>query len=240
MRWVAGFLVALGMLGSAPVARGITLLPPLEGTFIAGVIPTRISKTEPAPVSLGVSERIRMSDESHPPALKELRLQLDRHLRPALKGLPVCRRGSLDVRPPDLSACKDAIVGRGKMATEIAFPERPVIRQTDELIAYNTGTKDGVSSLLLYVRMNVPTPAEIAVPMKIMPVQKGRYGTEAVATVPKIAGGSGSVTYLGIRFRKGIFSAVCRDGRLHVRSEATFADGTLLGGTVVRACRPAD
>lgn len=239
-RRVAGCLVALGMLGSATVASGITLLPPLEATFSASVTPARISKTELTPVSTHLSWRFQMSDDSHPPALKEFRLQLDRHLKPVLKDLPVCRRGSLDPRPPDLSDCRKAVVGRGRMETEIVFPENPPIEQTSELVAYNGGTKHGVTSLFLHATVTVPTPSEIVTSMKIKTIRKRRYGTEAIATVPKIAGGSGSVTYLDLTFRRGAFSAVCRDGRLQFRSEANFADGAWLGGTVFRVCRPTD
>lgn len=241
-RWTAGLLVAAGLLGSTAIASGVTIpLPSLEATFSAGVAPTRISKTEPAPVSLQVGAHFRMRDESHPPALKEFKLHLDKHLKPELKGLPVCRgAGSLEPRPPDLSSCREAIVGHGKMATEIVFPEGPPIHQVDKMVAYNTGTKGGVSSLLLYVETSVPVPGAIVSPMKVKRIRKGRYETEAVVTVPKIAGGSGSVTYLGIRFRKGIFSAVCRDGRLQVRSEADFADGSRLTGAVVRFCSSSD
>lgn len=45
-----------------------------------------------------------------------------------------------------------------------------------------------------------------------------------------------SLTYLGLRFRKGLFSAACPKRRLQSRVTNTFADGTRLGGGLITTC----
>jgi hypothetical protein len=60
-----------------------------------------------------------------------------------------------------------------------------------------------------------------------------------VGSVPKIAGGAGSVIYLAWRFRKGIFSATCPVGHLDTGFVAVFVDGTHLEGSASRPCTPA-
>lgn len=76
--------------------------------------------------------------------------------------------------------------------------------------------------------------------MKVRHSDLGRYGLKLVGSVPKIAGGAGSVTHLAFRLHKSVFSATCpADRQLDTRFTTTFGDGTLLGGAVVRHCTPA-
>ena len=44
---------------------------------------------------------------------------------------------------------------------------------------------------------------------------------------PSSRGGAGSITHLGLRFRRGVFEAICpRAGSLYVAAASLFADGT--------------
>jgi hypothetical protein len=72
--------------------------------------------------------------------------------------------------------------------------------------------------------------------VKIKKIHKGRYGLLSVASIPKIAGGSGSVKSFSLKLNKGIISATCPDGHLDARGTAVFAEGTKMSGGVVRAC----
>jgi hypothetical protein len=49
-----------------------------------------------------------------------------------------------------------------------------------------------------------------------------------VGSMPEIAGGYGSVSRFGLRFGRGVLSAVCRNRRLATGFGAAFADGTEL------------
>lgn len=62
------------------------------------------------------------------------------------------------------------------------------------------------------------------------------YGFRASVPIPKIAGGYGSLVQLGLRFRKGLFSVACPQGRLQSRVTDSFADGSVVGGTVITTC----
>jgi len=72
-------------------------------------------------------------------------------------------------------------------------------------------------------------------------------GRRAIATIPKIAGGYGSVTKFNLAIhrtfkrkgrKEGYLLARCRDGRFFAHATAFFVDGTRLSGNVVRRCRP--
>ena len=71
--------------------------------------------------------------------------------------------------------------------------------------------------------------------MKITKEHKGPYGTHSVASVPKIAGGAGSVTAFSLTFPKKLFAykgkkhgyllAKCANGHFLAQAEAKFSDG---------------
>ena len=81
--------------------------------------------------------------------------------------------------------------------------------------------------------------------MKISKVHNGRYGLKAVATIPKIAGGAGSVTAFKLTIDKkftykgrkeSILTARCPDGRLQAHAIAKFSNGLTATTEYVRPC----
>lgn len=172
----------------------------------------------------------------HLPALKEFEIEEDRHLWLNLNGVPVCSHGNVD-EPPMKQRCKKALIGSGKMETYISFPQSIPITADSEVAIYNVGRRNGVRTLLMDAFILVPTPAEIITTVEVKHSDLGRYGVKLVGTIPKIAGGAGSITYLAMRFHKGIFSATCSpDRHLDTRFTTTFADGTRLNGAALRKC----
>jgi len=78
----------------------------------------------------------------------------------------------------------------------------------------------------------------IVTTLKIKKVHNGRYGLKTVATIPKIAGGSGSVKSFNLKInKKGVLTAKCPDGKLQAKATAKFSDGTQAGpATILRTC----
>lgn len=228
------------MLAVSGSALGVETQPgEVEAKFDARFSPQRLSPSKRTPLSPWVSMRFRNSDDTYPPALKEFEIEEDRHLRLNLEGVPVCSRGTVE-SPPMRQRCKKAVIGRGEMNTLLHFPEAVPILVRSEVTVYNAGIRNGVRTLLMEAFITIPTPAEIVTTVKVRHSNLGRYGLKLVGSVPKIAGGAGSITSLAWRFHKGIFSATCpADRRLDTRFNTTFADGTRLGGAVIRACTPA-
>jgi hypothetical protein len=226
-------LVACG----GALAEGIDLLPPaVEAKFDATLTPTKLSGAEQTAVSQRVAMQFADADGSHPPALKEFEIEEDRRVRLDLRGLPVCHPPLPD-EPPLRVSCRKALIGRGKMRVEIAFPEQPPFTSHSDLRAYKGPVVDGRRELILAAYLTVPTPAAITATVAIERSADGRYGLKMIGSLPKIAGGSGSVTYLAVRFHKGVISATCGpDGDVDTRFAAVFADGTHLFGTVAPTC----
>lgn len=210
----------------------------VEANFEMEFAPSTLPKREQAPISLRAAMGFDNSDGSHPAALREFEIEEDRDLRLNLKDVPICGPGTVESPPPQ-QRCREALIGAGKAVVNIKFPEQEPVITHAKVFAFNDGRRGGARVLLLTAYITVPTPATIVVTVKVKKIDSGPYGLDLVGSVPKIAGGSGSVTYLGVRFRKGVFSATCADGRLQTGFGVTFADGTQLGGAAFHYCIPA-
>ena len=145
--------------------------------------------------------------------------------------------------------CKPAIVGKGTTDVEVSFPEQNPIPIHSTLLAFNGGTAGGTTTIYIHAYLTAPVTAAIVTTVKISKEHKGPYGIRSVASIPRIAGGAGSVTAFNLTFQKKLFSykgqkhgyllAKCPTGKFFAQAEAEFSDGTKLGpAQIVRPCTP--
>jgi hypothetical protein len=211
----------------------------LELTFNGGLTPEAVSKTKLTPVTLNVSGKIRTVDGKHPAALKEFVLEADKNTAVDVTGLPVCTAAKLqsqDTKHAE-AICKPAIIGTGVGIAEIEFPEQPPIPAKSKIIAFNGGKSGATTTFYIHAYLTVPTPAAVVSTVKITKASNGRFGTKSVTTIPKIAGGSGSVTDFNLTInKKGVILAKCPDGKIQAHGTAVFSDGTRASAEVIRAC----
>jgi hypothetical protein len=195
----------------------------------ASIAPRALAKSKPTPISLRASTSVSAENGSHPPALKEFELEVDRHARLNLGGIPACHSGG---RETVRKACREALVGKGVIDIGIQFPETTTPDQHEEVFIYNGETEKGARKLFLWSEISIPRPTAIVIPVTIK-ADRGRFGLKAVGSVPKIAGGSGWIDRLELRFHRGIFSATYpRDGTFDLRESTVFVDGTRLVSSV--------
>jgi len=236
-----GALIAVSVAGIATGANKPQTVEVgnLVFTFNGGFSPSKLPKKKLAPISLSASGKIKTKDGTHPPALKQAIVETDKNGAVNVKGVPVCKSGQLQSRDTSGAekACKKAIIGKGKTKVEIQFPEQNPIPVESKLLVFNGGKSGGTTTFFIHAYITVPTPAAIVTTVKIKKVKNGRYGLKSVATVPKIAGGSGSVTSFSLAITKrGVLLAKCPDGKLQAHATAMFSDGTKASATIIRTC----
>lgn len=214
-----------------------------------------------APVSVVLSGKVGTTGGAHPSALREAVLDFDRNITLDARGLPVCNppggrdfRRRLNLR----KICRRAIVGTGRADFELAFPELEPIREPSPLTVFNRGVRGGVTTLVAVASLDTPVPATIAVPIEITHTGRKSKGPHAVAKLPAIAGGSGSLLDFKLRLgrffsyrgtRRSLLSARCPTGKLTVetnrllfRNEAKapgVASTTVFKGGFAIPCGPA-
>jgi hypothetical protein len=235
-------LIAISVAGIATAEKPVHVRAGnLELTFNGGFTPKKLSRTKLTPISLNVSGKIATVDGTHPPALKEFVLETDKNGAVEVKGLPKCTSGKLqsqDTKHAE-AICKSAIIGKGTTDVSIEFPEQNPIPVSSKLLVFNGGYSGGVTTLFIHAYITVPTPAAIVTTVKIKKIHHGRYGLESIASVPKIAGGSGSVTSFSLTVnKKGVLLLKSPDGKIQAHGKAKFSDGTSAEAEVIRTCTP--
>jgi hypothetical protein len=214
-----------------------------------GITPSTLPRHGKAPVTARLNGEISTKDGSHPPAFESIDLKIEKNISIDPVGLPTCRAGQLQATSSAAAkrACGEAIVGSGEAEVEVAFPEQAPFRSTGPLILFNGGQKGPTTTLLLHAYVNVPAPTAIVVPATVTRIHEGRFGLRIQATVPKIAGGSGSVTEfelkVGRRFtykgqKKSFLTAGCPNGVWIAKGEAKFVDDTTLHISHPFPCTP--
>jgi hypothetical protein len=235
--------VVLAVSGIAAAEKPVTVVAgEIHAEFNGGFSPKVLSKTKPTPISFSISAKLKSlnpdPEKQHLPALKEFLLEGDKHATISVKGIPVCKPGQLQstTSAQARKVCGPALIGTGKTEVGIKFPEQGELFVNSELLAFNGGFHGGATTLLIHAYITVPTPAAIVTTVKVKKIHKGAFGLGSVASIPKIAGGSGSVKSFSLKLNKGILSATCPNGHLDARGKAVFADGTVASGGVVRTC----
>ncbi len=213
-----------------------------------GVSPRRLPRRRLAPIALRVSGAISTANGSQPPAARTVTIEFDKHGTINARGLPTCRAGQLEARTTAAAkvACRRAIVGRGRTTVRVAFPEQQPFDASGPLILFNGGVKGRVTTMLIHAYVDVPTPTAIVTTVRIEKIHAGPYGTRAVAKIPVIAGGSGSLIGFNLAvhrmFRRhgrkqSYLKAECANRRFLAHSTVSFSDGSLVSGSVARTCR---
>jgi hypothetical protein len=219
----------------------------LELTFNGGFSPKALPKKTLAPIALSAEGTIATVDGSHPPALKEFLVETDKNGAVFVKGYPTCKSGQLQAQDTAhaKAICKSALIGEGKTDVEVEFAESAPIPVHSKLLVFNGGEKGGVTTFYIHAYITVPTPAAIVTTVKIKKIHHGRYGLLATATIPKIAGGAGSVTFFSLKIDKkytykgkkvSVLTAKCPDGKLQAHGTAKFSDGTTASAEIIRTC----
>lgn len=236
----------VGIAGAAKptVVRAGNLVVKLNG----GVAPKALPKQRMAPIALRISGDIGTTDGSHPPPARTIVADFDKHGTIDARGLATCGGGQLQSRNTGAAkaACRKAIVGAGRTTVRVQFPEQAAFYSSGPLVLFNGGVRRGVTTMYIHAYVNVPVPTAIVTAVKIKRVGKGRFGTRAIARIPRIAGGSGSVTRFAMKIQRNFkfkgkqrsyLVARCANGRFFARGDVAFSGGPRLAGTVVRTCR---
>ncbi len=216
-----------------------------------GIFPARLPKQGRAPVTARLVGELGTRDGTHPPALREVEIDVDRTIAVDAVGLPTCAPGRLDARSTADAkrACPDAIVGTGEAEVEVAFPDQAPFSASGPIVVFNGGVRGRTTTVLLHAYVNVPAPTAIVTRATVTRIHRGRFGLRIAARIPRIAGGSGSVTRfelkVGRRFtyrgqRKSFLTAGCPSGRWATKGNVEFDDGTHLGLTHFFPCAPVE
>ena len=213
-----------------------------------GFSPTTLPKHRLAPIEVHGYGKIKTSDGSLPPILKQLVFWFDKNGGVETRGLPVCPMRKLVATTPARARknCSDSIVGTGLGEAVVNFPEQAPIPATSPLTIFNAPPLHGNPAVYVHAYTTVGGPSTFLISVEIQKVHDGRYGFKTVANIPKIVNGYGTPIYGRIKIGKkwtyrgkklSYVNASCPDGRLQAKVRSSFKDGTVIEGTFLKRCQ---
>jgi hypothetical protein len=224
-------------------------------TFSAGaaIVPKGLPTHRMAPVGVRIGGEVRNDDGTHPSALREATIDIERNATIDAKGLPACGRRRLVGHDVEAArrVCRTSVVGKGHAHIEIGPSERMPIPIT--LTLFNGGIIDGTTTVLIHSFVRTPTPASIVATVKLWKLDGG---LEAVTKIPPIAQGSGSLLDFNFQVKRifehdgemrSYLTAKCPGGLFRVGASTLFKNevhasgvsaSTMLKGSLTVPCTP--
>jgi hypothetical protein len=241
---VGGILLALTAAAAlAGVVRTDGIILKAEGSFTPSVLPPRAYR----PITLRGHVNISTDDHRVPPAVTRFDIDFSHDGRLQTRGLPVCSPEEIGGTTPDQARklCGDAIVATGNVEALIHLPEQPQVPVRTPLTVFNGPPQGGNPTVVFHSYSWFPESETYVVSAAIIR-PTGRHPSFHVdVEVPPIADGYGSITHADIKIGKSYryrgrelsyTSAHCPDGVLEAHGRMTFANGTVIAGSVYRPC----
>jgi len=215
-------------------------------TADGGFTPRKLPRQTFVPIDFTGHADFKSADGSVPPPLQQMVLDFDRDGKLSTTGLPICQPSLLEEATPAeaRSRCPNAIVGTGHVSALITRSEGAPILASSPITLFNGPRQEGHPTVILHARTTVPATQNFVL---TIPIEKrgGLYRYRATVDVPPIAAGRGSIVHLDVRVRKryryrgserSYTEARCGDGIFRTRGRFTFADSTIIEGSVEKAC----
>jgi hypothetical protein len=244
----AALCCALVLLGAASAAGegALVIVNNIVLRADGGFHPRALPRQRFAPIDFQGHFDITAKGGGKPVALEEAVIDFDRDGRLSAGGLPTCAAERVAAADPAQArqACPGAIVGTGRIEALVALPSGAVA-VSSPLTIFNGPSQAGNPTVVLHAQTTVPAPQTFAI---VVPIERrpGEFRYRATLALPPIAAGLGAITHVdakvGRRFsvngqRRSYVAAHCSDGILRTHGRFSFADGTIVDGSVEKPCR---
>ncbi len=221
--------------------------------FDGGVMPRALPRDSLAPIAVRIEGTIRAAARQDPPALRKIRIALNRAGQLDTRGLPVCSEAQIRLASTAeaLAGCAPALVGAGGLTAITSLPEQPPFLMRAEILLFN-GAVDGHRVILAHIFQRAPVPITRIVVFHISQ-SAGPFGTVIEATLPAAINRNGYLKTIYLQLQRRYVSRGQRHSYLSAGCAApagftlaafpfahasmTFDDGRTLSSTLVRGCR---
>jgi hypothetical protein len=195
---LASLVVLFAILALASLARAeISQQGNLRVTVSGKLAPKRLPRSGVAPISVSVGGEIATTDESLPPQLKALRIELNRHGRLDYEGLPSCDYGRIQPGSSShaLAGCRSALVGKGTFGADITLAGQETYPTQGKLLVFNS-IRGGKPVLYGHIYSAHPFATSFVIVFEVRQLRKGTYGIVLDAPLPKAMRSWGRLTGL--------------------------------------------
>ncbi len=210
-----------------------------------GFQPHELPRKRFAPIDFQGHFEITAKGGGQPVALQQAVIEFDRDGHLDVTGLPSCRAEQISSASTAEARkiCAKAIVGTGHVEAIIASETGPV-PASSPLTIFNGPEVEGHPTAILHARTTFPALQTYAI---VVPIERrpGPFRYRVTLNVPPLANGLGSISHVDVDIgrhykaggkKRSYVSARCSDGIIDTHGRFTFADGTIIDGSVEKAC----
>lgn len=192
---IAAAVAALCLPIAGAAGRQIVQKDNVRVSFDGRLAPRALPRERLAPVTVHLDGTVASVDGSRPPQLREISVAVNRSGRLSAVGLPACAAATLQQTSTQraLDLCRPALVGHGRFAASVDFPDSPLIPAKGKVLAFNSSGPDG-PEMVLHLFGTSPVRAAFVLPLEISRRSRGAFGTVFSAKIPTLASDLGYVT----------------------------------------------
>lgn len=186
-------ILSLAVLAQAEIAQKGNLRVTVSGKLA----PKRLPRTGVAPVAVSVGGQVSTTDNTLPPALKKLKVELNRHGRLDYEGLPRCDYARIQPGSSShaLAGCRSSLVGEGTFSADITLAGQEPYPTQGKLLVFSSA-KAGKPVLYGHIYSPHPFATSFVITFKVSQREKGTYGVVLDAPLPKAMNSWGRLTGL--------------------------------------------
>lgn len=250
---VALLATATTLLAAAPARAELVAEGGLFANFQGDLTPKALPRHGLAPIGVWINGTIKTLSGESPPALRQIKIELNRYGVLDVRGLPTCPKARIATtsREVALERCRAALVGQGSFLAESEYPEQGSFPSSGQLLAFN-GRERGKSVLYAHVYGTKPLESTRIITFRISRGH-GSYGTVLTGDLPPTLNPHGFIKRIGLSLhrryrlrgeRRSYLAAGCPAAKgfpgaifPFARASLTFSDGRVLRGTMTRTCR---
>ena len=187
----------LVLLASSLASAVITQKGNLRLSVAGALSPKKLPRKGQAPISVSVGGEITTTDETLPPTLKALRIELNREGVLDYAGLPLCQYSRIQPASTSraLAGCRSSLVGKGSFSVDITLAGQEPYPTQGRLVLFN-GEKGGKPVLFGHIYSPKPFATSFVIVFALSKRKSGTYGTVLSATLPKAMKAWGRLTGL--------------------------------------------
>jgi hypothetical protein len=191
------FAIASLLLGALASAAVITQKGNLRLAVQGKLSPKKLPRKGAAPIAVSVGGEISTTDESLPPQLKAIRIELNRNGVLDNTGLEVCPYAKIQPGSTSraLAGCRSSLVGEGSFSADITLAGQAPYPTEGKLVVFN-GEKAGKPVLYGHIYSSQPFATSFVIVFKLSKHKGGTYGTVLDAPLPKAMKAWGRLTGL--------------------------------------------
>jgi hypothetical protein len=251
---VALVLVVAALAGAALANAEIVQKGTLRVTVTGKLAPHSLPRGKEAPISVSVGWEIATTDESVPPNMKTLRIEVNRNGHFDTTGLPTCPYAKIQpaTSARALANCRAALVGQGHFNAIVALEGQESYVAQGRLLVFN-GSSHGKPILFGQIYSPYPFANSFVITFKVSKIAHGQYGTALTATLPTALRNWGNLTGIDMTLSRNFAYGGARRSYLTAgcpapkgfgvavfplaRTSFSFDGGARLSSVLSRSCK---